>query len=124
MKRKYDFRKSISYIWNLWSSSSLCYITRRCYEIPIETRTMSLDARYILQYDTQAYIPPTPMDKDKNFLESEYGGECVQIGSEFTVFWDKPKYTLLPEDVEKLMADQVLELLDGGIWKRVDKNGK
>lgn len=78
---------------------------------------MSLDARYILHYECQSYIKPTPMEKDIAYLKEKFGGDFIEIGWEFDIFWDKPKYTLLEEDLKPLYADQVLECRDGGIWK-------
>lgn len=80
---------------------------------------MSLDARYILRYDCHEYIPPTPMEKDRKYLEENFGGKCEQIGWEFDVFYDKPKHTLLPEQIAALHADQILEYTDCDKWRDV-----
>lgn len=69
---------------------------------------MSTDAQYILDYEVNSYLKPTPMEIDKKFLEDKYGGE-VEFITSFCLFWDNPKYTLLPDDVSLLMADRVLE---------------
>lgn len=77
---------------------------------------MSLDARYLLVYDDLPYRSPTPMDKDIAYLAEEYGGEFTTI--RYTnIFWDKPKYTLLPDKVKNLLADQILERKDGELWE-------
>ena len=80
---------------------------------------MSLDARYILRYDCQSYVAPTPMAKDIEFLKKEYGGEFIEIGWEYDLFWDKPKYTLLSEEIKKLHADQILEYRDCDMWRDI-----
>ncbi len=77
---------------------------------------MSYDARYIFVYDDLGYLPPTPMEKDIEYLKEKYGGEFIRF-EETSTFWDKPKYTLLDEELEKLLADQVLERGDGEIWE-------
>lgn len=76
---------------------------------------MSLDARYILVYDVQGYVGESPMDKDKNYLNEKYGGEFDYIDG-YSVFWNKPKYTLLKEEIKNLLADQILERIDGELW--------
>jgi hypothetical protein len=76
---------------------------------------MSLDARYILVYDNLDYLEPTPMERDKKFLEDNFGGE-VEFMECCTLFWDKPKYILSQEDIDSLQADQVLERRDGELW--------
>lgn len=82
---------------------------------------MSLDARYILHYDCQSYIPPTPMEKDIEYLEKNFGGKVEKIGWEFDLFYDKPKHTLLQKEIDELYADQVLECLDCDIWRVIKK---
>ena len=77
---------------------------------------MSLDADYILVYDNLGYVPPTPMVMDTMQLQEKYGG-CFQWVTETTIYWHKPKYTLPPEEVVKLYADQVLERKDCELWK-------
>lgn len=76
---------------------------------------MSLDANYLLIYDNLPYIKPTPMEKDIQYLKEKYGGhfECIECS---TVYWEKPKYILLPEEYENLMADQILERRNGELW--------
>jgi hypothetical protein len=80
---------------------------------------MSLDARYILKYDTQNYKEPTPMSKDIKYLTEKYGGELQEINWKYDLFYEKPKYTLLEEDIEELKADQVLESLGGDNWQDI-----
>jgi hypothetical protein len=77
---------------------------------------MSLDANYLLVYDNLPYVAPTPIEKDINYLKEEYGGEFIKITST-TIYWAKPKYTLPPEELIKLNADQVLERKDCELWK-------
>lgn len=77
---------------------------------------MSLDARYILSYDNLPYVETSPIVKDMSYLNDKFGGEFIIFDSGNSVFWDKPKYTLSPEDIENLMADQVLEKKDCELW--------
>lgn len=77
---------------------------------------MSLDASYILSYDNLHYLEPTPMQKDIEYLKKEYGGAFTVFDHGNSIFWEKPKYTLLPEEFKKLMADQILEKRDGDLW--------
>lgn len=79
---------------------------------------MSLDARYLLVYETLGYVGETPMEKDIHYLQSNYGGSFEYVDCT-SVFWDKPKYILLPNELEKLYADQILERRDGELWKIV-----
>lgn len=77
---------------------------------------MSLDANYLLVYDNLSYASPTPMAKDIEYLETLHGGhfEFVQAT---TVYWEKPKYRLHPNEVQCLLADQVIERLDCERWE-------
>jgi hypothetical protein len=77
---------------------------------------MSLDARYIFVYDVQGYVGKSPMDIDKDYLKEKFGGEFEYIDG-YSVFLNKPKYTLLPHEIDNLHADQVLERQDGELWK-------
>lgn len=77
---------------------------------------MSLDAKYLLIYYNLPYVSPPPMALDIDYLTSKYGGNVNYIEST-TIYWDKPKYTLLPEDIANLYADQVLERKDGDLWE-------
>lgn len=76
---------------------------------------MSSDGKYILAYECQPYLKPTPMEDDKNYIEKEFGGEVIII-SEFLLYWEKPKYQLDYDVIKKLYADQVFECLDCGYW--------
>jgi hypothetical protein len=78
---------------------------------------MSLDARYILKYENLPYLSPTPQEKDKLFLEKTYGGEVIKFDIYESYYYKKPKYVLMSEDVEKLLADQILECQDCSFWK-------
>lgn len=73
---------------------------------------MSLDSRYILKYQTLPYAEPTPMQKDKEYLETKYGGEVVKFDIYESYYYDKPKYELDEEDIKQLKADQVLRCND------------
>jgi hypothetical protein len=77
---------------------------------------MSLDANYILVYDNLPYAIPTPMEKDIQYLRDKFGGEFIYIDST-SIFWEKPKYTLLMDEYSKLHADQILERRDCELWK-------
>lgn len=78
---------------------------------------MSLDANYILSYDNQNYVSPTPMQIDKMFLKDKYGGYFMPFEDGYSVYWEKPKYTLLEEDLSNLLADRVLEKRDCEQWE-------
>ena len=77
---------------------------------------MSRDAQYILDYYSNGYIEPTPMQLDKKYLEQEYGGEVYFISSS-VAYWDKPKYRLSDGDYKKLRADRVLEKCDCDLFE-------
>jgi hypothetical protein len=77
---------------------------------------MSTDAVYILAYDNQSYIEPTPMDRDMEYLEEKYGG-YFEAFSHCSLYWIKPKYLLPLDELCKLMADQVIERRDCELWK-------
>ena len=79
---------------------------------------MSTDAIYILDYTILGYISPTPMEKDIEYLEKKYGGAVNYIDC-CTICWHKPKYTLLPEEYENLLADRVLEKRDCELFEVV-----
>jgi len=80
---------------------------------------MSADAKYLLCYDNLLYVSPTPMERDIYFLKNEYGG-TFKVINDCLLYWDKPKYTLIYDEIEKLMADQVFERIDvEGYWKEV-----
>lgn len=77
---------------------------------------MILDARYIFVYENLPYLSPTPMEKDKEYLEKEHGGYFEKIDHS-TLYWDKPKYLLTQDDFDKLLADQILERKDCELWR-------
>lgn len=77
---------------------------------------MSTDAKYLLVYDMLPYASPSPMEKDIAYLEEKYGGKIIHLEG-YTYFWDKPKHTLLEEEIEKLHADQVIERQDDLLWE-------
>lgn len=79
---------------------------------------MSLDAQYILRYEGGYFSDHRhPSTKDIKYLEENFGGEVVDIsGFRSNYYWDKPKHKLLPEQIDKLVADQVLECEDAGFW--------
>lgn len=75
---------------------------------------MSRDGTYILKYDSQAYIKPTPMELDKEtILEQNPNVEFLDLDNHWIIYFEMPKYTLLLETVKKLKADQVFESCDG-----------
>lgn len=78
---------------------------------------MSLDASYILVYDVLGYVEPHPAHIDYLYLYEEYGGYFNFFNHGYSVYWEKPKYLLPREDLEKLLADQVLERKDGERWE-------
>ncbi len=77
---------------------------------------MSLDANYLLVYENLHYIEPLPQALDMRYLKDKYGGHFSFV-QPTTMYWEKPKYTLLPEDIASLAADQVLERRDCELWK-------
>ena len=77
---------------------------------------MSTDARYILSYDVQNYVKPTPIQKDIAYLEEKYGGYVELFDNNYSLFWDKPKYLLPCKEIESLHADRILERRDSGHW--------
>jgi len=79
---------------------------------------MSSDGEYLLTYECQNYCKPTPMEKDKTYLEEKFGGELIVI-TEFLLYYEKPKYRLYDEDLQKLCADQVFECVNGSHWEIV-----
>lgn len=72
---------------------------------------MSTDAVYILDYYSNGYISPTPMERDISYLKDKYGGYFKYITCN-SIFWDKPKYTLDSYDYDNLLADRILEKKD------------
>lgn len=79
---------------------------------------MSADGIYLLHYESQPYASPTPWDVDSTFLLAAHAGEFVKVTS-CDYIWEKPKHQLLLEEVAKLLADQVLESVDGNNWRDV-----
>lgn len=81
---------------------------------------MSVDAVYILVYEPNNYLSPTPMEKDRQYLLEKWGGEFEEIGgSAFNIFWRKPKYRIYLHELKNLMADQILERVDCELWEIV-----
>lgn len=79
---------------------------------------MSLDANYILVYDPLPYLEPYPWEFDISYLRDKYGGSFINIDGT-TIFWEKPKYTLLPDEFNNLKADQILERKSCENWEIV-----
>lgn len=77
---------------------------------------MSTDAVYLLVYEKQQYLAPTPMDIDLKYLDNKYGGHFSSFAC-YSIYWEKPKYLLPHDELHKLMADQVLERKDCELWK-------
>jgi hypothetical protein len=77
---------------------------------------MSTDAHYIFCYEELPYVKPTPMEKDIIYLKENHGGFFQNI-TETTIYWEKPKYTLMDNEFKNLMADQILERRDCELWK-------
>jgi len=78
---------------------------------------MSLDAEYILYYCL--LDDSSTMEKDKQFLKNEYGGYFFDFSYGRSFYWEKPKHLLLPEDLGKLGANQILEKQDCDIWRQI-----
>lgn len=79
---------------------------------------MSLDATYILVYWNLNYVQPSPMAIDFSYLSKKYGGKFTRI-TQTDIYWDKPKYTLHPDEFKNLKADQILEKKDCDLWEIV-----
>lgn len=79
---------------------------------------MSLDGKYLLHYEPQNYLHPTPMEHDQALLISKHSGEWVKI-SEWEHAWIKPKWCLTAAEVAELMADQILESAGSDNWRDV-----
>lgn len=79
---------------------------------------MSLDARYILSYEPLPYMDPTPMSIDIDYLSKKYGGYFFSV-EDTTIYWNKPKHLLCPEEFNILGCDQILERRDGEMWELV-----
>lgn len=80
---------------------------------------MSLDAVYLLIYESLPYISPTPMEKDIQYLKNKYGGEFNDIDDRNTICWIKPKHKLPTKEYKKLHADQLFEREDCELWKQL-----
>lgn len=81
---------------------------------------MSNDAAYLLAYDVQPYVQPSPMRKDKEYLMEEHGGEVIELHHGYLLYWEKPKYLLIPDEIKNLLADQIFERQDSeGFWKKI-----
>jgi len=80
---------------------------------------VSLDANYILLYYTHDYIDPSPMKRDVEYLRNKYEGSFLYFNNGYSVYWEKPKYTLPSDEYKKLFADQILEKKDCELWEIV-----
>jgi hypothetical protein len=76
---------------------------------------MSSRAIYLLHYEPQPYLSPTPMDIDTQFL-IKFSGTLEWTGW-YDVVWVKDRGELTHEEVYRLLADQVLVSVDGDAWK-------
>lgn len=75
---------------------------------------MSRDGTYILKYDTQDYVKPTPMELDKKvILELSPASDFKDFMYGWTVVVELGKYTIPDTVIEKLKADQIFESCDG-----------
>lgn len=77
---------------------------------------MSTDAQYLLVYDSVYEEKDHPKHRDIQYLKEEFGGDFINLDCS-TVYWDKPKHTLLPEQVKYLYAEQVLERIQCEFWE-------
>lgn len=82
---------------------------------------MSTDANYIFDYYSNGYISPTPMERDIKYLEEKYGGYFTYMSCS-TIFWEKPKYFLDPDEYKNLCADKILEKSDCELFEIVFSN--
>jgi len=82
---------------------------------------MSLDAEYIFSYE---FFDDLLREEDMAMLRDKYGGDFLKISHHCggTIYWEKPKYTLLPEEINSLRAAQIFERLGAeDVW--VEKKG-
>lgn len=91
---------------------------------------MSRDGRYILSYEYQSYVEPTPMEKDKERIQQQLNeywpdappiAEFTELDSGFTLHFEMPKHTLLHETLTDLKADKVFKACDGEYYSEVEK---
>jgi hypothetical protein len=89
--------------------------------VAIGAREMSRDCRYILNYEYQSYLSPTPMNKDKKVILKEGNQliEFLEFDHGYTIHFEMPKYSLLPDTISKLYAEVVFEAADGGLYKKI-----
>jgi len=80
---------------------------------------VSLDANYILSYYINDYVYPPPMKKDIDYLRDKYGGSFLYFNNGYSIYWEKPKYTLPFHEYKELFADQILEKKDCELWEIV-----
>jgi len=80
---------------------------------------MSSDARYLFIYESLPYESPSPIELDIEYLSEKYGGIFTDIDGRFSIFWDKPKYTLSRREFLKLNCDQIFERKDCELWELV-----
>ena len=80
---------------------------------------MSTDGRYILSYEVQPYVEPTPMQSDKELVHKQSSDVEFTDLDGWTVYFEMPKYTLLPDTIKGLKADNVFEAIDGDPFKEI-----
>lgn len=87
----------------------------------INHKYMSNDWKYILHYESQSYVSPTPQTKDKETIRNHYAHieeiEFLEFGNE--MYFQPPKYLIPKELRNKLLADQVLERQDSWWWEQI-----
>lgn len=85
---------------------------------------MSRDGRYILSYEYQSYLPPTPMAKDKELLLGHLEWRNMifhTLDHGYTLHFELPKYTLPLEIVRQLKADTILQACDGDTYEEMER---
>ena len=81
---------------------------------------MSKDASYLLNYESQMYLEPTPMELDMNhILEKDPEASIKEMYSGFVLFVEMSKWSLGQETIDNLKADQIFVKYDGDMFERV-----
>jgi hypothetical protein len=82
---------------------------------------MSQSAEYILWYEPQGYLKPTPMDLDITYLTNNFKGDAVKV-SQFVTYFYKLTNPLLDDELMLLGADEILvKISDGFNFKTLRK---
>lgn len=86
---------------------------------------MSRDCNYILSYERQAYLEPTPMRLDRETIDAKH--EDVQytvLDGGCTLHVELLKYALSFETMTSLKADRVFESANGDPYREIPLAGR